>query len=260
MPFPLLRHRSIVILFLILLGILIAIDLSYTVSFLFYVLLFLVFLTIEFYGAYHIGSNFHLRAICQGASTGKLIALTFDDGPASQTEAVLKTLQEFEAKATFFCIGRHIQGNTGILKKMDAAGHLIANHSFSHSPFFDFKSRRQMMEELEQTTMEIRNATGRSPLFFRPPFGVTTPAMSRAVGTLGLTVIGWNIRSLDTSIKDREKLVERIKSRVRPGAILLMHDRLEGIETVLKELLIFLKKNNYKVVPLDQLINKKAYA
>jgi peptidoglycan/xylan/chitin deacetylase (PgdA/CDA1 family) len=74
-----------------------------------------------------------------------------------------------------------------------------------------------------------------------------------------MDVIGWNIRSLDTSIKNPQKVLERVKERLQPGSILLMHDTVVGIEIVLKELLIYLEEQNYTVLALNQLIQKKAY-
>ena len=74
-----------------------------------------------------------------------------------------------------------------------------------------------------------------------------------------MQVIGWNIRSLDTSIKDKQQVLSRIKERLEPGSIVLMHDTVTGMEIVLKELLIYLKEKNYTVVALDQLLQKKAY-
>jgi peptidoglycan/xylan/chitin deacetylase (PgdA/CDA1 family) len=239
---------------------LIVLNGSYNVHWIFYVLLFLTFSFIEFYGAYFIHSNFHLKAICQVKTSEKLIALTFDDGPALQTEKVLEVLAEFDAKATFFCIGNRIKGKENILEKADAYGHIIGNHSYSHGFLFDLKNTKALVLDLQLADDEIKKAIGKSPAFFRPPYGVTTPGLARAGKKLNLKVIGWNIRSLDTSIQDKQKVLERIKERLEPGSIVLMHDTITGIEIVLKELLIYLKENNYKIVPLDILIQKKAYA
>ncbi|PBQ31194.1 polysaccharide deacetylase [Sphingobacteriaceae bacterium] len=255
-----LRHRNILILFQIIFVALILLDIRYNVSWIIYVLTFLIFSLIEFYGAYFIHSNFHLTAVCKTETAEKIIALSFDDGPVDETEKVLKVLKEFDVKATFFCIGQRIAGKETILEKINSEGHLIGNHSYSHSFFFDFKTKSAFIKDLELCNNLVFKVIQKKPNFFRPPYGVTTPALSRATKTMNFDVIGWNIRSLDTSIQNKETVLQRIKDRLQPGSILLMHDTVTGIDLVLKQVLIHLKEQNYRVVPLDQLIQKKAYA
>jgi peptidoglycan/xylan/chitin deacetylase (PgdA/CDA1 family) len=161
---------------------------------------------------------------------------------------------------TFFCIGKKIQGNEYILKEIHAKGHLIGNHSYAHNFLYDLKSTSSFVNDLELAGDEIERVIGKKPAFFRPPYGVTTPGIARACKKLNLEVIGWNIRSLDTQISDRQELLERIKSKLSPGSILLLHDTIHGTELAVKELLGYLKENNYKIVPLDEAIEKKAYA
>lgn len=248
------------VIFLLIVAGLIWLNKSHSVHWSIYLFLFLIFSFIEFYGAAFIQSNFHLKAICRVKTQDKIIALTFDDGPAGETEKVLKVLEESKTKATFFCIGNRIKGKESILKKIDEAGHLVGNHSYSHGFLFDLKNTSSFVNDLELANAEIKKVIGKEPLFFRPPYGVTTPGLARAAQKLKLEVIGWNIRSLDTSIKDKQEVLTRIKERLQPGSIVLMHDTISGIEIVLKELLIHLKENNYTVVPLSTLIQKKAYA
>ncbi|WP_317898308.1 polysaccharide deacetylase family protein [Aurantibacillus circumpalustris] len=254
-----LKHRNIVILFICGIITLVFLNRTYTIHWSLYLFLFLVFLIIEFYGAYFIHSNFHIKAICKVKTKDKVVALSFDDGPVLQTEKVLKVLDEFNVKATFFCIGNRIKGNEEILKKISAKGHLIGNHSYSHGYFIDLKNTTSFVNELELANKIIHETIGKTPTFFRPPYGVTTPALARATKKLNMDVIGWNIRSLDTSIKNPQKVLERIKERLQPGSIVLMHDTVIGIEIVLKELLTYLKDQNYTVIALDQLLEKKAY-
>lgn len=226
-----------------------------------YLLLLLVFGAIEFYGAYFVHSNFHIKAICNIETTQKIVALTFDDGPIPErTQKVLHLLQKHNVKATFFCIGNRIKGNEDIVKQIHEQGHLIGNHSYSHTNLFDFKNTKRMMDDLQLANNEIKRVIGQSPLYFRPPYGVTTPALARAAKKLNLHVIGWNVRSLDTTIKNKQQLVERVTSRIRPGSILLFHDTVEDVDIALEELFNYLKQNNYRVVELDKLIQQKAYA
>ncbi len=199
--------------------------------------------------------------MCSVKTDEKIVALTFDDGPMLQrTENVLKVLEKFNVKATFFCIGNQIIGNERLLRKMNEDGHLIGNHGYSHSNWFDFMNTRQMIKDLQSGNEEIKKVIGKEPAFFRPPYGVTTPFLAKACEKLNFDVIGWNVRSLDTSIKNKKELVERVIKYIKPGSILLFHDTVEDVELVLEEVLNYLKQNNYKVVELDKLIKRNAYA
>ena len=256
-----LNHRTTLILFTALWTILIALSFIYTVHWYWFLVSILLFLSIEFYGAYFVDSGFHINTISSVNTSKKTVALTFDDGPMpGRTEKVLNVLNKFNAKATFFCIGNRITGNEILLNKIDGAGHLIGNHSYSHSNVFDLMNTKQMVSDLQSGNEEIKKAIGKTPLFFRPPYGVTTPSLAKACRKLNFDVIGWNIRSLDTTTKNKQKVVERVITRIKPGSILLFHDTVDGVELVLEEVLVYLKNNNYKVVELDQLIQKKAYA
>jgi peptidoglycan-N-acetylglucosamine deacetylase len=254
-----LKHRTIVILFILGIITLVSLNTIFTIHWSAYLFLILLFLSIESYGAYFIHSQFHLDAICKIKTKEKIIALSFDDGPTFQTEKILKVLEEFDVKASFFCIGNRIEGKEEILKEIDSKGHIIGNHSYSHGYWFDFKNTKAFVADLELANKAIHDVIGKTPIFFRPPYGVTTPDLARATKKLNFDVIGWNIRSLDTSIKDPKKVLLRIQKGLKPGSILLMHDTIAGTELVLKEVLIYLQKQNYKVVALDELIQKKAY-
>lgn len=227
----------------------------------YYLIPLVAFFSIEFYGAYFVNSGFHIKTICEVNTSENSVSLTFDDGPiAVRTEKVLTVLKKFNVKATFFLIGNRIKDNETLLMKMNNEGHLIGNHSFSHSFFFDLMSSKQMVADLQSGNEEIRKVIGKDPLFFRPPYGVTTPGLAKACRQLKFDVIGWNVRSLDTAIKDKQQLLQRVKKRIKPGSIILFHDSVDGIEVVLEDVLNFLKEKNYNVIPLDKLIQKNAYS
>jgi len=256
-----LNHRTILVLFISLWLGLISVNIFYNIHWSFFVVSILLFLSIEFYGAYFVSSGFHIKTISSVNTTQKIVSLTFDDGPmAHRTEKVLTVLNKFNVKATFFCIGKRIKGNEDLIKKIHDEGHLLGNHSYSHSNFFDLMNTKQMVQDLKSGNEEIKKVIGKAPLFFRPPFGVTTPNLAKACRKMNFDVIGWNIRSLDTTIKNKQKLINRVIKRINPGSILLFHDTVDGVELVLEEVLIYLKQNNYKVVDLDKLIQKKPYA
>lgn len=212
------------------------------------------------YGSANIRSGFYIRTFNHGDTKEKIIALTFDDGPnAAFSPEVLKVLDEYNATATFFVIGKNIEGNEEILKQIDSKGHLLGNHTFSHSFFIDFKGRKGFMEELTKTTAAVYRITGRQMRFFRPPYGVTTPHLAAAAKDLHYCVIGWNVRSLDATKDPEELIVKRVKEQLQPGSVILFHDTSAKTVNVLKQTLNFAKENGFKIVSTERLFGLKAY-
>jgi peptidoglycan/xylan/chitin deacetylase (PgdA/CDA1 family) len=213
------------------------------------------------YGSATIQSNFYTKAFCNANTSSKEIAITFDDGPNSEhTPKVLSLLAEQNTPATFFVIGKNIFGNENIIKQIDAAGHIIGNHTFSHSFFIDFKSKNGFMYELDSTSDIIFKIIGKRMNYFRPPYGVTTPNLARASKALTYSIIGWNVRSLDTTNDSIETIQNRIKKQLKPGAIILFHDTSHKTIEVLKQTLNFAKENGFKIVSVEQLLKIKAYS
>jgi peptidoglycan/xylan/chitin deacetylase (PgdA/CDA1 family) len=211
------------------------------------------------YGSSVIQANFFAPAYCSADTTEKIIALSFDDGPnAEYTPQVLALLANYEATATFFVIGKHIHGNESLLKQMLAEGHSIGNHSYSHSFFIDFKNVQGFKEELAQTEELIFNAIGKRVKLFRPPYGVTTPNLAKAAKLLDYRIIGWNIRSLDTTKDSVEVITQRVQSQIKSGAIILLHDTSAKTIQVLEQTLNFAQQQDYKIVSVERLLKIEA--
>ncbi|HEX8515860.1 MAG TPA: polysaccharide deacetylase family protein [Bacteroidia bacterium] len=212
------------------------------------------------YGSSNINSGFYIKAYSNGATSEKIIALTFDDGPNREhTPGILKILREHDVPATFFVIGKNIPGNEELIRKIADEGHLLGNHTYSHSFFIDFKGKRGFIKEISETSDLVYSITGRKMQFFRPPYGVTTPHLAAAARVLGNYVIGWNIRSLDTTNDDAGTIFKRVKEQVKPGAVILFHDTSEKTAAVLKQTLSFAAENGFKVVSTERLFGLKAY-
>lgn len=204
--------------------------------------------------------NYHVKAYCHNPSEkGNNIALTFDDGPNENTLRILEILKKHDAKAAFFCIGKNIEKHPEILRQIVSDGHLIGNHSYSHSHFFDFYGKERIVQELRETDKLILEITGKKPHFFRPPYGVTNPSIRRALDVTKHLTIGWNIRSMDGVSKNTEAIFNRIAKRLSPGSVVLLHDTRTQTARVLEQLLLTLAEKNYKVLPIDQLLERKAY-
>jgi peptidoglycan/xylan/chitin deacetylase (PgdA/CDA1 family) len=226
----------------------------------YFVLVACLWFLILLWGSTFIASNYHVKTYCSNPlETEKKIALTFDDGPDEMTLLVLDVLKKYNARATFFCIGKNIVAHPNIFKKILEEGHTVGNHSYSHSPFFDFYRKNQVIAEIKQTDALIKSVLGKKPTLFRPPYGVTNPSIRRALEVTQHKTIGWNIRSLDGVVKNEKFLLNRIIKRIKPGGIVLLHDTSIQTVQVLEQLLSFLQKNNYAVLPLEELLNIKAY-
>ena len=204
-----------------------------------------VFLLVQSLGAYFIQFNFHVKSINSLATTKKSVLLTFDDGPHNpNTTAVLEVLKKHDVKALFCVIGKHVPGNETMIRQIIGDGHLLANHSYSHAFWFDVWSTKKVMDDLEACEQIIKRYQPQSRLF-RPPYGVTNPNIAKAIKKLNLQSIGWNIRSYDTSTNDIEKITQRILSQLKPGAIILLHDRLEYMPQLLEKLIPVIKEQGY---------------
>ncbi|MFB9078162.1 polysaccharide deacetylase family protein [Flavobacterium procerum] len=254
-------HKNISIFFIFILLILNILNFYVTVNFLWFLGIVLIWIGINAVGSSIISSNYHVKAYCNNPlEIQKKIAITFDDGPSLYTLEVLELLKKYNAKATFFCIGKNIEAHPEIVQKVIAEGHLVGNHSYSHSKFFDFYNENKIKEELVKTDLLLEKFTSSKINFFRPPYGVTTPSIRRALQKTGHKVIGWNIRSLDGGTQNQELIFKRIIKRVSPGGIVLLHDTASHSVLVLEQFLQFLQQHNYEVISIEELLNLKAYA
>lgn len=225
----------------------------------FFILVSILFLAHLVYSSVNVCSQVYLKTLCKGKTDKKQIAITFDDGPHAEiTPKVLKILDSYNAKATFFCIGENINTNPSLLKDIDSKDHLIGNHTYTHHKWFDLFSSSKMKAELENTNGLIFEIINKKTKLFRPPYGVTNPPLKKAVNALNLQTIGWSIRSLDT-IRSTEKTLKEITKKLVPGDIILFHDNREHIIEILPKFLDYVKSEGFEVVNIDKLLNIKAY-
>ena len=197
-----------------------------------------------------ISSGVYLKAFCRGDKKRRVVYLTFDDGPVRDTTpVVLDVLARNNAKATFFLIGANVSGNEDIVHRIKSEGHEIGLHSFCHSEIFPLFSTKKMTDDVSACQSVVETAIGQEVSLFRPPFGVINPTVSKVVKSCGLRVVGWDVRSYDTmdysTPKCRNKILHRVMRRVRPGSVILLHDRLLGEDVILQSLLEQLSEAGY---------------
>lgn len=211
-------------------------------------------------GSASVRASWYLRMRCRARRAGRRVALTFDDGPDPQrTPAVLDLLARQGVRATFFVVGARAEAHPELVRRMVAEGHVVGNHSYTHSWRFPLRSLDRTMEELCRTGEVLHRITGLRPRLFRPPFGVTNPTIARAVRRLGLDPVGWSIRSLDTMGQSPERVAARILRRLHPGAVILLHDRCAGSERLVGLLVEGLRSRGLEPVTLPELFDIEAY-
>ena len=162
-------------------------------------------------------------AILRGPGDGNRIALTFDDGPCSgYTEQILDILRRHGVKATFFVCGQNVERSPEILRRVQAEGHTIGNHGYSH-PFPYFRSRAFFAREIDLTQEAIEKVTGQRPKFFRPPFGARWLGLQAVLRQRGLCLVNWSDTGYDWKL-DAEGIVRETLENLGPGSIILLHD------------------------------------
>lgn len=151
------------------------------------------------------------------------VALTFDDGPHPETTpAILELLQQYDIKATFFLIGEKCEQYPELVRRIVNEGHQIANHSATHGYSISLSSRQAWRDEIERCQRQIGAIVGTAPMLFRPPYGVTTPNLSKALADTGLTSVGWSVHTHDWT-SSVSGVLKRLDS-IHHGDIVLLHD------------------------------------
>jgi peptidoglycan/xylan/chitin deacetylase (PgdA/CDA1 family) len=195
---------------------------------------------------------------CRGPGHERQVALTFDDGPDPRsTPALLDLLRERGVTATFFCIGKNVEAHPQIVARISAEGHALGNHSFSHHYFTSFFTVARLKDEMTRTREAIERAGGGRSPWFRPPIGHSNPRTFRAAREMGLRVVGWTARGLDTLRADPARVVASLKRQISPGGIIVLHDGNippERVVATVKSLLDTLRELGYEVVSLEKLL------
>ena len=174
------------------------------------------------------GSQLYGRTLTHGSDPTQM-ALTYDDGPNDpHTLRLLDVLARHEARATFFLIGQYVRQRPEIARAIQAAGHEIGNHTYSH-PNLIFVSAGKLRQELEDCRKALEDTLGQKTTLFRTPFGGKRPNVLRTARAMGLQPIMWSVTAYDWSAKSPEAIIEKVTSQVdsrrKPqGEIILLHD------------------------------------
>jgi len=228
-----------------------------------FVLAFFIFTTV-------LPSTVHSRKIIKNhLRTGqKIVALTFDDGPDPLiTPKILAILKEKNIQATFFLIGRKVKDNPRLAYQIIEEKNVVGNHSFYHHFWSGAEEKKLMEKDFLLAQREIEKATGKKPVLLRPPHGIASLWFLKKAKDYGFKVVFWDVEAKDWQKKTTsQQIVKGITGKVKPGAIILLHDGLDnqvGVQNkvveALPQIIEELEKNGYSFVTVDQLLGIAPY-
>lgn len=186
----------------------------------------------------------------------KKIAISFDASWGSEfTPRLLETLKENNIKTTFFLTGFWIEKYPDLVKRIDAEGHELGNHTATH-PHLNTLDKEAIKKELERVHASLHQLTGKEAFLFRPPFGEYSNKVIEAASGLNYLTIQWSIDSLDWKDLGKDTIVKRVTGKLHPGAIVLFHNNGRYTADALPEILAYAREQGYTIVPISELLYK----
>jgi peptidoglycan/xylan/chitin deacetylase (PgdA/CDA1 family) len=181
----------------------------------------------------------------------KRVALTFEDGPdPNYTPLILDTLKSRNQVATFFVQGIRAKEYPGLIQRINAEGHLIGNHTWSH-PQLTHLSPEDMQLQLQKTQNILEQITGRAPFLYRPSYGIYN---ENVISTINMPAILWSVDPEDLKYKDASYITNYVLDHVTDGAIILLHDTNAYTTQAISAILDALIAEGYEIVTVDELL------
>ncbi|MFG2890424.1 polysaccharide deacetylase family protein [Streptomyces sp. NPDC048248] len=185
----------------------------------------------------------------------KCVALTFDAGPSEHTPRLLDILKKEKVHATFFMLGKnHVADRPADVRRIDAEGHELANHTWSHQVLTDI-APEEARKELSRTQDAVEKITGKKPRLMRPPQGRTDEEVSRISRELGLAQVLWSVTAKDYRTEDSALITERVLEQTERDGIILLHDIYRGTVPAVPGIIAKLKQRGYTIVTVSQLLS-----
>lgn len=225
----------------------------------------LVLLLGTVYGLFHLSRSRTYQLMGQIVprveTSGRIVALTFDDGPTPAAAEVLETLRQKNVKATFFLIGAQIREHPDVARRIVEAGHQVGNHSWSHTRMV-LKSPSFIASEIERTDESIRQVGYRGEIHFRSPYCKKLFGLPWYLARHRRKTITWDVDPESKADVDRHtgRIVADVLSRTRPGSIILLHPMYKGREATraaVGPIIDGLRARGYAFVTVDQLLAAK---
>ena len=184
----------------------------------------------------------------------KMVALTYDDGPYTPvTNQILDTLEEYNGRATFFVVGSRVSTYKECIKREAKLGCEIGNHTYNHT-ILTSVSGSTIKSEISKTNDAVKKITGQAPTIVRTPGGAVN---STVKANVGYPMFNWSVDTLDWKYRNSSSVVSSIKSNVRDGSIVLMHDLYGSTGNATEEIVPWLVKNGYQLVTVSELMAVK---
>lgn len=190
------------------------------------------------------------------SSKDKLVALTFDDGPGKFTAELLDYLAAHHVHATFFLVGRNAARYPALIKRMDAEGHAIGNHTQNHARLPRL-SAAGVKKEIDDCNAVIRTAVGHDAVMLRAPGGNANATVKAVAKDMGLPIAYWSVDTKDWQSRNTDKIVSvafAAKGGIKDGSIVLMHDIYRTTVDAAKIIIPRLEAQGYRFVTVPELL------
>ncbi len=192
-----------------------------------------------------------------GQTNKKQIALTFDDASnIHKVNQIINILDQYGLKAAFFCIGNDIEKTPQIARNIDNNGHLVLNHSYSHTKYTELSIEAIEIDFLRAEKVFLQ-AIGKRTKLIRPPYGAINQDITNTLKNKGYSIAYWSLDSFDW-LETINNIQQNIIKNVRNDEIILFHCKTSTIRS-LPQIIENLQQRGFKIVRLDELIQKKAY-
>lgn len=182
----------------------------------------------------------------------KVVALTFDDGPDNPTLAIIRILNKYQVRGTFFFVGRLINEHSKTVLAAIDGGHTVANHGWTHSRPTD-SDINHLMKEILSAQKSIDGFYG-APKLFRPPYGMVNDEQMYEITNAGFKVIAWSVDSMDWYLTDPKDIETCVVTQIHPGAIILMHSTRQATVKALPHIIETIRKLGYGFVTVDEVL------
>lgn len=197
--------------------------------------------------------------VYHGSREKKLVALTFDDGPDTEsTPKIIAILNHYHLKGTFFLIGQKARLYPDVVKQIVTNGHAVGNHTWDHLPLTSLDPDT-IKAEVVQTDDFIASITGWHTRLVRPPYGAANPGVVALINQMGYSVVDWSVDTRDWAGTPPDRIMQFVKNQVGPGGIILFHSlpRRQNTLTVLPEVIEYLQQQGYSCVTVPELLNAR---
>ena len=214
-------------------------------------------------------NTYHVRAVLDSKNTSektenvflyavnpnrKMVALTYDDGPYDAvTNRILNTLEKYNGRATFFVVGSRLYTYRNTLNREVSLGCELGNHTYNHT-ILTSASASEIKNEISLTTSKIKEYTGYNVKLVRAPGGAVNQTVKDNVS---YPLVNWSVDTLDWKYRDRDSVIANVKSNVRDGSIILMHDLYSSTGDAATVIIPWLTENGYQLVTVSELLETR---